>query len=450
MAHLYKPQIVRWILDGKRVKAGTPGAKKVIEEAAKWYAKGPPFAKPVPLARDRGAAEQMMARKIRAIERGEAGLEDSVTAARKLPLADHLAEWEQSLRDKGDAKKTVGSALTRVRSIVDALGWTRLDDLDRGKAEREMARRRALPRDAEGHVGPKTSNYHLAALCQFAGWLVDQRPPRLASNPIEGWHRQNAQVDVRRDRRELTAAELAAVLQAALDGPVVQSLAGRDRHALYLAACGTGLRASALASLTPASFRLDEVPPVVQLAARKAKNRKPRIQPLPPALAEFFRGYLAGRDPATPIWPGWWCNRAAELLRVDLEAAGVPYTVEGPDGPLHADFHSLRHTYGTRVGEQADERTTQELMDHSTPNLTARYSHRRLARLAEGVAGLHLPGLGDAPLTREQMETALMLCWSVLSWLLTTVAPGVTSGKGTTAGRLADGIETDREGQRRE
>ena len=31
------------------------------------------------------------------------------------------------------------------------------------------------------------------------------------------------------------------------------------------------------------------------------------------------------------------------MLRIDLKAAGIPYVIDGPDGPLHADFHSLRH-----------------------------------------------------------------------------------------------------------
>ena len=51
------------------------------------------------------------------------------------------------------------------------------------------------------------------------------------------------------------------------------------------------------------------------------------------------------------LWPGIWYTKAAEILRADLEEAtiamkkadpkaeGIPYFVEGPDGPLYADFH---------------------------------------------------------------------------------------------------------------
>ena len=38
-------------------------------------------------------------------------------------------------------------------------------------------------------------------------------------------------------------------------------------------------------------------------------------------------------------------EQGAKMLRTDLEAAQIPYVVDGPDGPLFADFHSLRHSY---------------------------------------------------------------------------------------------------------
>ena len=77
------------------------------------------------------------------------------------------------------------------------------------------------------------------------------------------------------------------------------------------------------------------------------------------------------------------------MLRIDLDAAGIPYAVDGPDGPLYADFHSLRHSYltlGARAG--IDLRTLQELAGHSTPTLTARYTHRRLHDLAGAIEQL--------------------------------------------------------------
>ncbi|MFO0850798.1 MAG: hypothetical protein U0871_19910 [Gemmataceae bacterium] len=33
------------------------------------------------------------------------------------------------------------------------------------------------------------------------------------------------------------------------------------------------------------------------------------------------------------------------MIRPDLDAAGIPFVVGGPDGLRYADFHALRHTF---------------------------------------------------------------------------------------------------------
>src|SRR5262249_15152811 len=79
-----------------------------------------------------------------------------------------------------------------------------------------------------------------------------------------------------------------------------------------------------------------------------------------------------------------------------------PLRHRGPDGPLYANFHALRHTYLTLGGRAGiDLRTLQELAGHSTPDLTARYSHRRLYDLAGAVE--RLPSF----LPRSDQEPAL-------------------------------------------
>jgi hypothetical protein len=48
------------------------------------------------------------------------------------------------------------------------------------------------------------------------------------------------------------------------------------------------------------------------------------VPPLPPDVAGALRRYLPGRPEGQPVWPGTWHKDAAEMLRVDLEAAGIP------------------------------------------------------------------------------------------------------------------------------
>ncbi len=205
-------------------------------------------------------------------------------------------------------------------------------------------------------------------------------------------------MDRRHDRRELDADELRRLLTVARASErSFRGLTGPDRFHLYALACDCGFRASALASLTPESFDLDTVPPVITLAARHAKNRRTKVQPLPSDVADLIRDYLRDKPAGQPVWGGTWASdrKGAEMLRIDLDAAGIPYAVEGPDGPLFTDFHALRHTYLTLGGLAGiDLRTLQELAGHSTPTLTARYSHRRLHDLAGAVEKLpsFLPG----------------------------------------------------------
>ena len=78
--------------------------------------------------------------------------------------------------------------------------------------------------------------------------------------------------------------------------------------------------------------------------------------------------------------------------------------MEGPDGPECADFHALRHSYLTLLGRSGvDLRTAQELAGHSTPTLTARYSHRRLHDLAGAVDKLpNLVPNSNTPNTEDE------------------------------------------------
>jgi hypothetical protein len=91
------------------------------------------------------------------------------------------------------------------------------------------------------------------------------------------------------------------------------------------------------------------------------------------------------------------------MMRGDLAAAGIPYVVQGANGPLHADFHALRHSSLTALGKGGvDLRTAQELAGHGTPTLTARYTHVRPPDLARAVGKLpaFLPS-EDEPASRN-------------------------------------------------
>src|SRR5262249_47036184 len=104
-------------------------------------------------------------------------------------------------------------------------------------------------------------------------------------------------------------------------------------------------------------------------------------------VAAALRAYLAGRPAQQPVWPGRWPDDAAEMLRLDLAAAGIPYRDADGRG---ADFHALRHSYITLLERSGvTPKLAQELARHSDIRLTMNvYTHARLHDLAGAVEGL--------------------------------------------------------------
>jgi integrase len=392
----------------------------------------------IPLSTDKTAAAQMLADLVKKAELGKAGITDPFEVHRRRPLLEHLTEFERCLLAKGAGEKHVKDCGARVRRVLADCRFTFLADLSashvqqflgdllrqgrlmpplgpskewytrpelaaalgvkpycigalvrrwglevrgRGKARRyshaallEMRERLSRP------PGPTTVNHYLRSLKSFTAWLVRDR--RTGDDPFAGLSGLNASTDIRHGRRTLPPDELAQLLDAAATSPVAfRGLTGVDRYHLYLTACGTGFRAAELASLTPASFNLEADPPTATVPAAYTKNKRLAVQPLPPEVAEAMRGYLQGRPENAPIWPGSWFEDGALMLRVDLAACGIPYAIDGPDGPLYADFHALRHSFVALLDRAGlTLKQAMQLARHSDPKLTmARY----------GRAGLH-------------------------------------------------------------
>jgi integrase/recombinase XerD len=434
MAHLIRPWQVRYIdKDGKRCASTEPGAKKVKGRARKWYGAGiPGIDKRVPLASDKNIARTMLAELVKKAERGEAGLEDKATEAGKTPLATHLEDFRSSQRaaSEGITEKQVAQNQSRLRAVFDACGFVYPEDIDGDAVASYLADRRRLAK-AEGGLSIQTSNFYLKTVKQFCRWMVER--DRMRKNPLAKHRGGNPKNDRRHDRRDLKPNELVKLLEAArMSAKAFRGLTGPERHLLYLTACGTGFRRGELASMTPQSFDLDADPPTATVSRAYIKNRKTAHktarQPLPAAVAEALRPFLIGKPAGVPVWPGQWWTKGAEMLRVDLEAAGIPYETKGPDGPLFADFHALRHSYISlmeRAGVSLND--AKELARHSTIVLTKdRYTHADGEGLGKAVNKLDLPG-ADAKAAKApdavQMATAVILLQTVLGVLLSPVAP---------------------------
>ncbi|MBM3996903.1 MAG: hypothetical protein FJ303_22550 [Planctomycetes bacterium] len=223
----------------------------------------------------------------------------------------------------------------------------------------------------------------------------------MLTNPLAHLSGGNVELDRRRNRRILDEAELRMIMASAASSKVVfHGLTGYDRELLYLVACVTGFRAGELAVLCPKDFNLDCNTPEVALSATFAKNKKAAVQPLPLDVADTLRPYLLGKASDVPVWGGTWYECGADMLRIDLDAAGIPYVVQGPDGPIFTDFHALRHSFVFLCDKAGlSLKTAMSLARHSDPKLTMKvYGRPRPSDLSNAIE--RLPSLTRDPVPK--------------------------------------------------
>ena len=339
------------------------------------------------------------------------------TASDCPPAAGVATTYDEIARHFGVAERTV-TYWRQHGAPIRPRGKNDLAAIAKWKRERE--------REAGG-MSVGTSNHYLGAVKSFGGWLVRNR--RLPENVFSWLSAQNAKTDVRRERRTLAADDFARLIEAARQSrDDFRGLSGVDRSILYITAAYTGLRARELASLRDTSLDLENGLPTAAVQAAYSKRRRKDIQPLRPDLARMLAEWIADRDqeppegppvlplrkrgqePAEPasatrgakLWPGKWFREAAEMLRADLAAAGIPY--EDAAGRVF-DFHALRHQFISGLAAAGvHPKVAQTLARHSTITLTMdRYTHLAVADVSGALEGLpELPTVGqDSERLRE-------------------------------------------------
>ena len=330
-------------------------------------------------------------------ERKQAGLVDLFDEHYKRPLSEHVADFEAAMRQRERAEKHVRQVVAKVTNVltkstfdakvegktvaVAGCGFQRIPDIEAFRVQLVLADLRSAG------LSVQTCKHYLRAIKQFCKWLMNNR--RTNDNPITHLEPGNVEEDRRRVRRDLSAEEVQRLLEAAASSSrTFRQLTGTDRFVIYYLALGSGLRVSEVASLTPESFDLDGQIPIVVLEAGASKRRRRDEQPLQPDLVAILRDYLINKPAGEPLWPGSWSDRAAEMLRVDLEAAGIPYV---DDSGRYADFHAQRHTYITVAGRNLPPKMAQLLARHSDYKTTERYTHLQLHDT--GSAAAQLPPL---------------------------------------------------------
>ena len=462
MSGTYRPTIIRYLnAQSQQVRKGTAGARRVrVKSKTYWgrVADADGKVRPVALCDDSDAAENMLAEMKQRAKRISRDDIDPFEEHRTRPLAEHVEDFRTSLESKGNTADHVALTVNRVLAAFDGCQFKKLADLNAGRIANWLAEqrkpkqdieqdllplmrelrdagqslqaiadklnakkrqtqrgaawtlagvRRVLRSDKEGNLvaglGIASSNHHLVALKSFGSWLVKDR--RSPENPFSHLSRLNERVDVRHERRALNSDELSRTIHAAeRSEKTFRGLNGSTRAMLYRVAAMTGLRASELASLTPASFDLTADPPTITVDAACSKHRREDVLPLHLDLVLRLRQWLSecGRqsddqrtvlafDRAADVkperlFPGTWPDKAAEMFRIDLEAAGIGYATDAGI----ADFHSLRHTFISNLAAGGvHPKLAQQLARHSTITLTMdRYSHVGLLDMTAALESL--------------------------------------------------------------
>src|SRR5262249_23075149 len=234
-------------------------ARRVREKSAKWYGRVPGTPRPVPLCRNKTAAEQLLGELIRKTELAKAGIVDPFEQHRKRPLLEHLADFESALLAKGDTPKQARQVASRVRRVLGGCKFVFMSDLSASRAMEYLAglrescqsvppldpgketytkgelavalgirphnvtalfRRHSCPQAGKGRprltqrdpanplrdrlsrgVSVKTVTFYLQAVKHFCRWLVKDR--RMGENPLAHLSGGNFRLDRRHDRREL-------------------------------------------------------------------------------------------------------------------------------------------------------------------------------------------------------------------------------------------------------
>jgi integrase/recombinase XerD len=327
------------------------------------------------VGRDKTAAERLLnKKKENAVLRRHGVIDieaEKIAAAEAKSLADHLADFEAYHKSKGSTAKQTGQVMARLRRVLNGGGVNKLSDLTENNVRagiKHLQEAGYLLNQTHRTYSNESLNQHMKAAKQFARWLADDN--RVKSNRLVKLEMFNVAVDRRHDRRALTDQEIAKLLAPEnlyQDKTCPSAISPADRAMLYRVALATGFRAGELASLTPASFDGKSM----TVEAGFSKRRRRDTQPIDDATAEAIAKWVTGRPANAPMFD--MPQNMAKVFRRDLAKAGITYVVDGK----YADFHSLRHTFITRlVAANLPPKIAQTLARHSTITLTMdRYTH---------------------------------------------------------------------------
>jgi integrase len=302
-------------------------------------------------------AEQIEAAHKTRLAKGEVGIEER----KRVPtLREFAVRFQKAIHVQCAEKPlTVAFYEAKLKALLasEALAGSRLDSIDESTIENYVQLRSGVTSRRKKSLSPGSINRELATLRRMLRlaheWKEIQRVPRIRLLRGE-----------RNREFVLTPAQEAAYL-AVCPPPLC------DIATLLL---DTGLRLGEALSLEWAQVRLEPAHGAkfgyVTVLSGKAKSKKSRNVPLSVRAVAILKTYgpsqtglVFHREGSSP-WSDSHLDHQHSRIRKLLKM------------PLDFVLHSLRHTFGTRLGESgADAFTIMRLMGHSTVTVSQRYIH---------------------------------------------------------------------------
>jgi len=290
-------------------------------------------------------------------------------------LSENIDDYRESLAARKKSRQYIRATINAVRRIAADCRFTYWSDITAVKVESYLAELR------DGGISYRRSNAYLMAIKMFTYWMIQQG--RASESPIRHIKALDVELDRQRKRRGLSVDDLRRLLETTATQAARFGMAGPERVLLYRLAVETGLRANELRSLTVTSFDFERR--TITVESQHTKNHKEAVLPLRADTAAELRQFLAGKLPGVQAFnvP----TKTAEMLRADLEAAGIPYVDESG---RYFDFHALRGETGTLLAAaNVSPKLAQTIMRHSDINLTmSRYTHTLAGQEAQAVESL--------------------------------------------------------------
>jgi integrase len=314
--------------------------------------------------RNKEIAQNILAQREKEVERIKMGIasRQEINQQNSQNLNDLLKKYRNKMTAEGVSESWIKESLRKINLVAQYKNIENIKDLSRENIEAYIANE-----IKEKKKTPKTINAVRTVLSAFFEWAVDCE--YVSKNPAKKIKKLNENIGRKKIRRSFSEDELNRIFDAAKKRKYRKKNKAEENILIYRLLVGMGLRSTELSLARPHQINFEQNRFTV--IPEHTKNKEPDVLPIRPDLAKDLKAWIE-RFGIAQDQRIFTFNRGTirnAFLR-DLAAAGIPQ--KNPDG-RSVDVHSLRRTFGTMLARAGVPlTTTQRLMRHSTPELTAK------------------------------------------------------------------------------